>query len=1041
MAALNFVFDIFVKSFESPKLKAEDAKKLQVEAQFNGKKIAITSSRINVDDFNPNASTDFRDKDKRVRENVESCGLTFAVKFNNRAFGNGRVNLPEKFIDGIKEGMSDLVHEDSCSIENKDKEEVGKLTFKCRLIIKCDGPDESECRRNMDASINPEDIMFVLAESQKCPPSCDPCLDVLDPEEGDERLQLDLMRYRSAGPGVPSNVPDTLKSNSAGDPITSELKKMAKECEETIDLILNGADPAKQPMQQLLQEMDSFLQNSGEAKEKPINSDDDKENVDDNIPGIKPIRYCPICLNNMSWLPKFACCPKCGAKPTPLVEERLKEQLPTAEEILNEYLGKPQRTVDEICLEDAENPKASEFQSRCTCKRGKRCAHCRVREQVKDVFQIEGESRRVSRGSKAGQESAEPKPGEPKTDEPKPGEPKPGSDPASGHNTPPSVGSEDFPGEVTDERDTHLARVFSELCFLYRIRVSNSTTDMQKICANKKGKKTDDPKEKGQSNEQKGGTSKSEGKSASAENDQKRKSKSGATDVEKRKSSASNASGSPRNKREGKPPVPAKLGWDFRTDPAYKKGWRPGAVSKPIKRIMDFFLRDGPEVNASRIMQSTEAQQKAKERSEQSMLNVCKKNGEICITLRSMDPNNEKEPIVYKVTRSDQAVRLSEMKRKLKEDGFRKCSCHKSLMLCVCRSVVEKKQLEAALEAECTARGIPSCPDELILTDTSESDLEYDFNVSPLMGAPKPPQDTGPCAKWMNKATQTAEEDSKVKPKYPVEQSPYYKPFDCATRSVYNTGPMSYDDEEIYEEDGSPGKGGNGGGNRGSPGRGNGAGNRGTPGRGNFGGGNPGRGNPGGGNPGRGNPGGGNPGRGSPGSGNPYNEFVIQANQSGRGNGNNNGNPRRGNGNNAGNNKGRGMGNSNANNGARSNGGGGKTNANDNDNSNASPVALPKRLQKNKAADAAKAAEEEKKKEQEEKQKKLKKHFMALAKAPPIDRQKTLRILLHSMPPPVEAIPRLGRATAALDDCYIPCDPCCNPCYTDCCCPRYFYCC
>ncbi|KAM8702977.1 hypothetical protein ACLKA7_005338 [Drosophila subpalustris] len=1020
MAALNFVFDIFVKSFESPKLKAEDAKKLQVEAQFNGKKIAITSSRINVADFNPNASTDFRDKDKRVRENLESCGLTFAVKFNNRAFGNGRVNLPEKFIDGIKEGMSDLVHEDSCSIENKDREEVGKLTFKCRLIIKCDGPDESECRRNMNASINPEDIMFVLAESQKCPPSCDPCLDVLDPEEGDERLQLDLMRYRSAGPGVPSNVPD-----SAGDPITSELKKMAKECEETIDSILNGTDPAKQPMQELLQEMDSFLQHSGEAKEKPTHTDGDKENVDDNtIPGIKPIRYCPICLNNMSWLPRFACCPKCGAKPTPLVEERLKEQLPTAEEILNEYLGKPQRNVEEICLEDAEKPKASEFQSRCSCKRGKRCAHCRVREQVKDVFQTESESRRVSRGSKAGQESAAVADSARKSGS-KTGEPKPGPDPASGHNTPPSVGSEDFAGEVTDERDTHLARVFSELCFLYRIRVSNSTTDMQKICANKKGKKTDDQDQKKQSNEQKGGTAKAEdtnakqGKPTKEDNDQKRKSKSksGATDVEKRKSSSSNASGSPRNKREGKPPVPAKLGWDFRTDPAYKKGWRPGAVSKPIKKIMDFFLRDGPEVNASKIMQSTEAQQKAKERSEQSMLNVCKKNGEICITLRSMEPNNEEEPIVYRVTKSDQAVRLSEMKKKLKEDGFRKCSCHKSLMLCVCRSVVEKKQLEAALEAECTARGIPSCPDELILTDTSESDLEYDFNVSPLlMGAPKPAQDTAACAKWMNKATQTAAEDAKVKPKYPVEQSPYYKPFDCATRSVYNTGPMSYDDEEIYEEDGSPGKGGKPG--RGKPGGGNPGG--GNPGRGNFGGGSPGRGSPEGGNPGRGNSGGGNPGRGNPGSVN-----------FGRGN-SGGGNP-------------------------------GRveeataiivatleeamqtmlTTTLEEEWEIVMPKTVPEAMgvAKNKAADAAKAAEAEKKKEQEEKQKKLKKHFMALAKAPPIDRQKTLRILLNSMPPPVEAIPRLGRATAALDDCYNPCDPSCNPCYTDCCCPRYFYCC
>jgi len=139
MAELKLVFDIFLKSFASPKLKTEDTKKLQIEAQFNNKKISITASRINVDDFNPNAGTDFKEKDRKLRENLENCGLMFTVKFNGRLFGNGRVNFPDKFIDSIKDGMSDLIHEDKCSIEDKDKKEVGKLEFKCRLIVKCDG--------------------------------------------------------------------------------------------------------------------------------------------------------------------------------------------------------------------------------------------------------------------------------------------------------------------------------------------------------------------------------------------------------------------------------------------------------------------------------------------------------------------------------------------------------------------------------------------------------------------------------------------------------------------------------------------------------------------------------------------------------------------------------------------------------------------------------------------------------------------------------------------------------------------------------------
>lgn len=38
-------------------------------------------------------------------------------------------------------------------------------------------------------------------------------------------------------------------------------------------------------------------------------------------PLIKPIRFCPICLTSMSWLPKFAACPMCGMKPMPVVDD------------------------------------------------------------------------------------------------------------------------------------------------------------------------------------------------------------------------------------------------------------------------------------------------------------------------------------------------------------------------------------------------------------------------------------------------------------------------------------------------------------------------------------------------------------------------------------------------------------------------------------------------------------------------------------------------------------------------------------------------
>lgn len=54
------------------------------------------------------------------------------------------------------------------------------------------------CVRNVEKSINKQDILFVLSDPQKCPLVCEPCQEVLEPVVGDERLNLDLGRYRGS---------------------------------------------------------------------------------------------------------------------------------------------------------------------------------------------------------------------------------------------------------------------------------------------------------------------------------------------------------------------------------------------------------------------------------------------------------------------------------------------------------------------------------------------------------------------------------------------------------------------------------------------------------------------------------------------------------------------------------------------------------------------------------------------------------------------------------------------------------------------------
>jgi len=86
--------------------------------------------------------------------------------------------------------------------------------------------EESICKRNMDKSIAQQDIMFVMAESQRCPNTCDPCLDALQPEEGDERLRLDLERYRSFSNALKSD--KVFTHRPAGNAACCEIKVCIK---------------------------------------------------------------------------------------------------------------------------------------------------------------------------------------------------------------------------------------------------------------------------------------------------------------------------------------------------------------------------------------------------------------------------------------------------------------------------------------------------------------------------------------------------------------------------------------------------------------------------------------------------------------------------------------------------------------------------------------------------------------------------------------------------------------------------------------------
>lgn len=445
----------------------------------------------------------------------------------------------------------------------------------------------------------------------------------------------------------------------------------------------------------------------------------------------------------MSWLPKFAACPMCGVKPMPVVDESKVNKKLTADQILMDCLGKS--NGNEECVGpctapmngkgDRETSKVDTDRCRCTCKYGKECAHCRIRKLCADIFKTDKYPKR---------KSAEPQ------------------------------NSDDYCmiGEDHHKGRPHLARVFSELRDMYSVvepkpnTVSSSTKRLSKIYSEKKPDPvTRRPSSKGAATINK--TTTLMGTKPRTASEHKRA-------VEKRVGHKECI------KRETQ--VPRRHGWAWQSsDLTVRYGWTPGSIWRPIRKLMKFFLQP-PTGECSQSI----CDRKLKEAEEQlPTLNVCKKDGKIYITLRPLYKSSAAtQPITFQITKSNKAVTLRQIKSKLKTEGFNKCKCHKTLMMCVCRNQKEKHQLATALDKECKRRGIASLANDLVLTDTTDSEMEYDMDVTLPAATEKDSQKVVRLSS-RNLATQTRKADQTVAPRYPKEMDPMKRAYNCATANRF----------------------------------------------------------------------------------------------------------------------------------------------------------------------------------------------------------------------------------------------------------------
>lgn len=424
--------------------------------------------------------------------------------------------------------------------------------------------------------------------------------------------------------------------------------------------------------------------------------------------GIKVERECPVCKEDVTWLPLVSACPTCGYKPLPVYEEKEYNEETTANQIITEYfedikkgpeLQNQPPSVNDPCMKTS---KASEgFDS-----------------IIQDYRTLKQSIQKCKASGQGGGISK----------------------PASSRPT----------------KDPNLLTVFTELKNMYQSGESNETkrNKIKEICdeACRLAKAT-----------RRRAASKKPASHPCGVVYKKRKRAPRMKDFKSRlyvpmepmahRSSAHATCGNVLHK------VPAHMGWLWTQCPlAARPGWRPGAIRRSIRELMSYFLRDYPvdTIPISKYMSyhkqkppiSHEGEERPEELVQVPTLHIEKRNNEYVITLRPLkdaeglkraaNPYVKMKPIQFRIVKNPLLKEVREMKRCLKNMGYSKCQCHRPVMECYCRSFIDKKLLVDDVRRQCALRKMPCCERELVLSDTTDSEAEFDFGVTPPAGLMKP---------------------------------------------------------------------------------------------------------------------------------------------------------------------------------------------------------------------------------------------------------------------------------------------------------------
>ena len=191
--------------------------------------------------------------------------------------------------------------------------------------------------------------------------------------------------------------------------------------------------------------------------------------------------------------------------------------------------------------------------------------------------------------------------------------------------------------------------------------------------------------------------------------------------------------------------VPPHMGWQW--DVENCKGWRPGAIRKPIQDLMQYFLASYPMDTIPVTKKGANSNQPDQtavtntETTEKSALQIQKKCGEYTITMNPLkdshelktakDPFLSASPIKLKITKDSQESKSFQLRRMLKEKGFTMCRC-KDPMKCSHRTDKEKRLLVAEMKKMVDQLKLPKNFTLKDIPENSGSEMNVEFTPPSL---------------------------------------------------------------------------------------------------------------------------------------------------------------------------------------------------------------------------------------------------------------------------------------------------------------------